>query len=266
MPSIRRISDFKPLFTNLAQTSHFQVSFGQLPPPLRKYLGSKGVDARFIAEDVGLLCYSASLPTTQFATAEITGNFMGVKERFAHTRMFDQITLEFYVDKNYKTIKFLEHWMEFISSGNDKSGVSKTKLNYSYRMQYPDDYKASAKIIKFERDYQNELEYNFLNLFPLAMSSIAVSYNSSDKLTASASFSYERYVAGRILSLDTQKYQDNNNDPTKNPNNSIDGAKTLSQYTSDLVASQKISLSNSNFDAPINNITTKAFDKSFRIF
>jgi len=42
--------------------------------------------------------------------------------------------------------------------------------------------------------------------------------------------------------------------------------KTLSQYTSDLVASQKISLSNSNFDAPINNITSKAFDKSFRIF
>ena len=38
--------------------------------------------------------------TTNFATANITGNFMGVTEKFAHTRQYSQIGLEFYVDKN----------------------------------------------------------------------------------------------------------------------------------------------------------------------
>ena len=68
MATPRRISDIKPLFTNLAQTSHYQVLFGGLPSQLISYLGNRGVDSRFIVEDAGLLCFNASLPTSQFAT------------------------------------------------------------------------------------------------------------------------------------------------------------------------------------------------------
>ena len=103
MPSIRRISDFKPLFTNLAQTSHYEVRFGGVGPlggPLMAYLFRKGISQRFIAEDAGLLCFSASLPTTSLATANVSGNFMGITEKFAHTRQYIPISLEFYVDKN----------------------------------------------------------------------------------------------------------------------------------------------------------------------
>ena len=112
MPRPRKISEFKPLITNLAQTSHYQVMFGGLNGPLMSHLTSRGVDTRFITESSGLLCSSAFIPGSSLATADITGNFMGVQEKMAHTRIFTEMQLEFYVDSDYRMIKFLEHWME----------------------------------------------------------------------------------------------------------------------------------------------------------
>ena len=103
----RRIADIKPIFTNVAQTSQYEVKFGGFKKELRDYLGARGVDSRFTGETVGLLCNSASLPGSSFATADIAGNYTGVMEKFAHTRIFTPIDLTFYVDKEFKTMKFL---------------------------------------------------------------------------------------------------------------------------------------------------------------
>ena len=54
----RRISDIKPLITNLAQTSHYQVQFGSLPPELSSYLLGKGVDSRLLQK---MLVFYATL-------------------------------------------------------------------------------------------------------------------------------------------------------------------------------------------------------------
>jgi hypothetical protein len=207
-PRPRKISEFKPLFTNLAQTSHYQVIFGGLSGSLRSYLRLRGVDSRFIGESVGLLCNSASLPGSSFATADIVGNYTGVAEKMAHTRTFTQIDLEFYVDRSYRTIKFLEHWMEFVSSGSREQPYQD---GYYFRMRYPDEYKCNAtRIVKFDRDYKNYIEYTFYGLFPLTLNSTAISYESSGILKASASFSYERYVCGRTYSIDIARNADNN--------------------------------------------------------
>ena len=196
----RKISDIKPLFTNLAQTSHYQVIFGGLSPDLRFYLAQKGVDPLFISESVGLLCSDASLPGSTHDAAQVSGNYTGVIEKFAHTRIFTEIQLQFLIDKEYKVLKFLEHWIEYISSG---SHITPSRKGYFYRMKYPIDYKCDqTKILKFDRDYKNEVRYNFFGLFPLSLSSLSVSYNESQILTASASFNYDRYVLGNISSLD----------------------------------------------------------------
>ena len=108
----KKISEFKPLLTNVAQTSHYQVFFDGLSPDLFTFLGQKNVDRRFIIENSGLLCSAASIPGSALATSDIFGNFTGVQEKFAHTRIFSEMSLEFYVDKDYKMIKFFEHWMD----------------------------------------------------------------------------------------------------------------------------------------------------------
>jgi hypothetical protein len=173
--SPRKISEIKPLFGNLAMTSHYQVSFGGLQRLLLDHLKARGIDDRFIAEDAGLLCSSASLPGSSLGTSDIIGDVIGVTERMAHTRIFTPIDLTFYVDKEYKMIKFLEHWIEFIANGS-KANASSDK-GYFFRMKYPQDYKTDAvKIIKFDRDYKNEIEYNFFGLFPVSMYSPSVSF------------------------------------------------------------------------------------------
>ena len=216
MPTRKKISDFKPLVTNLAQTSHYQVIFGGLNDGLSNYLDARGVDTRFITESAGLLCSSASIPGSSLATADINGNFMGVQEKMAHTRIFTQMQLEFYVDSDYRMIKFLEHWMEFIASG---SGQNPGTNEYYYRMQYPSAYKSnSTKIIKFDRDYKRELEYNFIGLFPINMSSVPIQYGSSDILKVSVAFNYERYIPGKISSKDQKAGTSNNMGSTPTPN------------------------------------------------
>ncbi len=218
----KRISDIKPIF-NLAQTSQYQVSFGGLSANLRRYLSLRNVDYRFITEDAGLMCYSASLPTSSFATMDLKGSYTGVMEKFAHTKMFNPIDLSFYVDHKYKMVKFLEHWTEYIASGS--SDISNSALNpatpgYFYRMQYPSDvdsgYKCdSTKIIKFNKDYSNPIEYNFYGLFPLAVASPSVSYEGSSTLTISVTFNYDRYVCGKVTSADINRNSDNNKDQTQ---------------------------------------------------
>ena len=156
---------------------------------------------------MGLLCNQASLPGSQLATANITGAYTGITEKFAHSRIYVPITLNFYVDDDYKVIKFLEHWMEYTAGGTHAPGgrigpITQSKSNYYVRMQYPDDYRMEeTKIMKFERDYSNNLEYTFFNLFPQNLGAIQVGYDASKILTASCTFEYTRYVCGPISNI-----------------------------------------------------------------
>lgn len=216
----KKIGEFKSTLGNVAQNNHYKVSFDGLSRNLFEYLRKRGVDRRFILDDAGLLCNSASIPGSSLATSDIFGNFTGVQEKFAHTRIFTELTLEFYVDKEYKMIKFLEHWMEYISSGSEarkNSFFSKSSPSYFYRMRYPrgsSGYKSdSIKIVKFERDYNREIEYTFIGMFPKSLSSANVQYGNSDTLKISCSFNYERYISGKDNSLNIKRGNSENRIP-----------------------------------------------------
>lgn len=218
----RRISDIAPLFRNLAQTSHYEVKFGGLTNELTSYLNERGISSRFTSEDAGLLCYNALLPTTQLSTVNVQ-NYTGITETFANARNYQDISLEFYVDSNYKTLKFLEHWMEFIASGSSNPIQSKLRpisqnvdTGYIIRLQYPEYYKSNkTRIIKFDRDYKKEIEYTFIGLYPYNIASIPVAYGQSDVMKMSVSFKIDRYVIGKSLSLDIIQNQDNNKEPNQ---------------------------------------------------
>ena len=208
-PRPRPISDFLPRFQNVAQTSHYFVKFS-LPSTasgfnlfrrgrdLRSYLRRKGINDRFVAEDAGLLVSDAVLPGSAMAAVNVAGDFQGVIERFAHTRNFTQINLEFYVDNDYTSLKFIEHWMEYITGAISDPA----KDNYHFQLHYPSEYKSNeTRIVKFERDYNRFLEYKFIGLFPLSLNSTRVSYQGSQVLKASAAFSFDRYICGESTSL-----------------------------------------------------------------
>jgi len=197
-PRPRRISEFLPRMQNVAQTSHYLVKFALPISGVRSYLRRKGINDRFVAEDAGLLVSDAVLPGSAMAAVNVAGDFQGVIERFAHTRNFTQINLEFYVDNDYTSLKFIEHWMEYITGAISDPA----KDNYHFQLHYPSEYKSNeTRIVKFERDYNRFLEYKFIGLFPLSLNSTRVSYQGSQVLKASAAFSFDRYICGESTSL-----------------------------------------------------------------
>jgi len=207
-PIPKKISQILPTFQNVAQTSHYSVQFGLPASSLRDHLRAKGVDTRFSLETIGLLCSGASLPGSSLANIPAQGDYQGVVEQMAHTRIFTQIQLEFYVDNGYKSLKFLEHWMDYISDGGQEYPGDE---NYYFRMRYPEEYKSNeTRIIKFEKNYRQYMEYKFIGLFPMNLSSTRVQYQNSQVLKATCSFSYDRYVAGGTTSLERDKMIDLN--------------------------------------------------------
>ena len=100
-----------------------------------------------------------------------------------------------YVDNNYD---FYEDKSLFNSNIKNTDDV-KSK-NYFYRAKYPNDYMSDQGLVvrKFERDYKSTLTYNFVRSFPLSISSMPVTYDSSSLLKCTVTMSYIRYYVDEI--------------------------------------------------------------------
>ena len=148
-----------------------------------------------------LNCCEASLPGSSLATFEIDNDRTGVTERHAYRRIFDQkIDLSFYVDADqYLVIRFFEAWMKGIVNQDDQLAVNS---NYNYRAKYPNQYTANQGLVvtKFERDYKQRLNYNFIRSFPVSINSMPLSYDGNDILKCTVSMSYIRYTISDQLS------------------------------------------------------------------
>ena len=188
-----------PKIQNVSLSSQFLVKFVLPRGECRSFLRKKGINDRFISDNVGLLCSDAVLPGSAMAALNTAGDYQGMVEKFAHTRNFTQVNFDFMVDNQYKSLKFLEHWMEFISGRSNGDPSSDT---YFFKMAYPTEYKSNdTRIVKFERNHSQFLEYRFIGLFPLALNSTRVSYQNTQVLKATATFSFDRYICGESSSL-----------------------------------------------------------------
>ena len=209
-PRIKKTEQIRGLFQRVATTNHYEVffsGFGALQR-LRGYISSRSprVTNFFISRDLGLLCNSAELPATTMATAQVEGQRMGIVEKMAHSRVFTDVSFTFYVDNQYRTLEFFELWHEFIASGSNNE-VDRSNIAYYHRMQYPDEYKVDTiKIQKFDKDHFRSVEYNFLNCFPVSVSSMPVAYDGNQVLECQVTFAYDRYYFGKISSLDRRNY------------------------------------------------------------
>jgi hypothetical protein len=83
--------------------------------------------------------------------------------------------------------------MSYIVNEQISGGVEDT--NFSYRVNFPKDYKSTIYINKFEKDHTGKvLQYRFINAYPISINSMPVSYESSQLLKCTVSFTYSRYI------------------------------------------------------------------------
>ena len=208
MPTVRNIAAIKANLLHPALTSHFEV---KIPLPVELTKPSNGGGSSLLTQNgvnynqdkLNLLCSDAILPGSQLATHSINGDFHGTTHKHAYRRQFDdRIDLSFYVDaENYMPIRIFETWIKYISGEQKSSTPNVTDKEYFYRMNYPDLYICNQgfEVIKFERTGNGivynggKMTYQFVDVFPIAVNSMSVSYDASSLLKCTVAFSYVRY-------------------------------------------------------------------------
>ena len=200
-PEIVKLSEIKSKLLRPALTSHYICNF-QPPESANGFLSARVPNTPTKRADrLSLACSDASLPGSSLQTHDINNDFTGVTEKHAYRRLYDdRADFSFYVDaEEYYVIKFFESWIGY--AVNEQYGNDPARRNYNYRVNYSKDYTTDAlSITKFERSYgtqeakgSSSLRYNFVKAFPISINSMLVSYDSSQLLKCTVSFTYSRY-------------------------------------------------------------------------
>ena len=204
-----------------ALTSNFEVYIKALSKADEFIKSSGGGVFGGVEERLLIGCSEASLPGSSLATHELNNDVTGITQRHSYRRLYDdRADFTFYVTagkgKEYEQIKYFERWIMYISGEQEATAEDVT---YPYRSAWPEDYKTSIYITKFERDAQakkgfknpinggltsGQLVYTFFNAFPISISSMPVSYDSSSLLKCTVSFTYDKYVAKKTSATANQ--------------------------------------------------------------
>ena len=206
-PQRKSISMVKAQLLNPATTSHFQVSVSFQSREFNRFKQVVGLNLD--QARLNILCSDASLPGSSFATAELTNNIPGVRERHVYRRTYDDsIDLSFYCDADqYLPIRFFEAWMNFITNTtnrDDPEFQNADRTSHFYRVKFPKDengggyQQGSLELTKFEKNLDSRrktrtLTYKYINCFPLAINSMPVSYDGSQLLKCTVAMAYSRY-------------------------------------------------------------------------
>lgn len=223
-PVKKKNFEIKEKLLRPALTSHYQCWFNP-PKSVENWLTIKGLNYKFNSELISLSCNEASLPGSSFMTNEINDDYTGITERHAYRRIYDdRIDFTFYVDHgrsdgNYNVLWFFEKWMQYIANEQENLGLDTREFNY--RVRYPKDYQTDSLFVnKFERDFAGQyLQYKFMQAYPISINSIPVSYDSSQLLKCTVSFTYTRYLTTRSNNLLPQEPRQSS--ATGIPENSI---------------------------------------------
>ena len=253
-PSRVTLSEIKSKLLRPALTSHYICDF-QPPDSANGFLLARVLNTPTKRADrLSLACSDASLPGSSLQTHDITNDFTGVTEKHAYRRLYDdRADFSFYVDaEEYYVINFFESWIGY--AVNEQYGNDPARRNYNYRVNYSKDYTTDAlSITKFERSYGTQeakgsasLRYNFVKAFPLSINSMLVSYDSSQLLKCTVSFTYSRYwIEG--LNLQGKTGQPGQSTATTVPRSPFDTTpQGLAEINSKLGFNSNVALSQGN--------------------
>ena len=198
-----RIDRIKSTVARPSLDTFYEVnfSFGKYQTWLSDAPGKRRTQGTDFMQKMKLMCTQAELPGTSFVPSSAIGHRQGIQEEFPNLRNFPPLNLVFYADADHVIIEVLESWMSYINPIFN-SGVRDS--NAFTRFNYPEDYKETIHITKFERDtfiresrnasYQSDLtSYEFVNVWPIDLTSMRVAYGDSNVLRCSVQFAYDRF-------------------------------------------------------------------------
>ena len=138
-------------------------------------------------EDFSILCKAANLPASNIASIDVP--FRGRTLKVAGDRTIDNWTVTVINDEDFRMRNAMEAWMNSIARLSNNTGATN-----------PDSYMADAIVHQLGRGYSNNKHskknsdtagdtkvtalksYKFIDIFPVAISAIDLSYDSSDTI------------------------------------------------------------------------------------
>ena len=172
------INDFISSVKNngLSRTNRYAVMFGDLP----------WAEAALIRNTV-MFCEQIQLPATNFSTNEV--RTYGETRQAPYERLYEDITMSFYVDTDMSVKTFFDYWMNQIQDP------------VSRNFNYYDNYKSNIAIEV--QDLKNQTRYNMtlIEAYPKSIGAIQLDYNSKDIMKLSVNFTYKYYSIGSLDDL-----------------------------------------------------------------
>jgi len=158
---LRKITDFKSKLTGGgARPNLFEVvlAFPSLVSP---------VNENEVLQKSRFLVKAAALPASTIAPVEIP--FRGRILKVAGDRTFETWTITVINDTDFMIRSAMEKWMNTINKLEDASGVTN-----------PIDYQSDAVVHQLDRDGSTLRSYKFKSIFPTNISTIDLSYETTD--------------------------------------------------------------------------------------
>lgn len=172
----------------LAATNRYTVFFN--PPQIMYGVGFN--DTAF-QDRMMLFCSQAQLPGMNISTSQ-SRTFGEVRE-IPYERLFDNVSLTFYVDSEMKIKAFWDKWINSIQDP--------TTRTFNFYKNYISDV-----TIQVQNKYDaSTYEVQLFECYPKAVSPIQLAYDQKDQMQLNVSLNYRYWSANRISSNPAQAYQ-----------------------------------------------------------
>ena len=187
MSNLRTLSKFQgKLQGGGARPNLFEVQIPDLPAAA-KNSNPKAKWGTEEQEDFNIMCKAAQLPASTIASIDIP--FRGRTLKVAGDRTIENWTITVINDENFNIRNAMEAWMNGIARLSNNTGATN-----------PDAYMKDAYVYQLGRGYSNSRQskrnsdtadntkvkalkaYRFIDIFPVSVSAIDLSYDSSDTI------------------------------------------------------------------------------------
>ena len=187
MSTLRTLSKFHSrLQGGGARPNLFEVRLDNLPDSVKNSV-PRVKYGKTEQEDFAILCKAANLPASNIASIDVP--FRGRTLKVAGDRTIDNWTVTIINDEDFRMRNAMEAWMNGIARLSNNTGATK-----------PDSYMTDAYVYQLGRGYSGNRHseknsdsagdtkvtplkaYRFIDIFPVAISAIDLSYDSSDTI------------------------------------------------------------------------------------
>lgn len=173
----------------LAKTSHFSVMFN------RPLCIPAGLFDDMTIQKIHLFCEQATLPAMNVVTSPI--RTWGEVREMPYDRMFDPITLTFYVDTDMKVKLFFDKWISSIQSHTTR------------RFNFYENYIVDLEVEVFDSAENSKYKVVLVEAYPKTLNAIEMNYNGKDVMRVQVTMAY-RYWHTHQMTNDYTVTEDRN--------------------------------------------------------